>query len=55
MVVGDYEESLYAIDAETGQNRWTFSIDRARFIGGAVINEDTGLVYAGAVDGRLSS
>lgn len=51
VVVGDYSETLHAIDAETGQGEWTFSTDRARFIGGATIGD--GVVYAGAVDGNL--
>lgn len=51
VVVGDYTESLHALDAESGQRLWIFSTDRARFIGGAVAEDD--VVYAGAADGNL--
>lgn len=64
VVVGDYSESVHAIDAETGQQLWTFSTaepryifgqqigaDSARFVGGAII--DDGTVYIGSVEGNL--
>jgi outer membrane protein assembly factor BamB len=51
VVAGDYTETLHALDADNGQLLWTFSTNRARFIGGAVV--DDGVVYAGAADGNL--
>jgi outer membrane protein assembly factor BamB len=51
VVVTDYTDSVTALNPETGQELWTFSTDKARFIGGAVVDAER--VYAGSVDGTL--
>lgn len=52
LVVGDYNETVHALDAGSGQELWTFVNDsRARFVAGATIED--GVVFIGDVDGTL--
>ncbi len=50
IVVGDYSNSLTALNPDNGSELWTFNADR-RFVGGAAIGDE--MVYAGTVDGEL--
>lgn len=50
-VVADYTDSLFALDPATGEQKWSFTSDSSRFIGGAVMDAER--VYAGTVDGVL--
>ena len=51
VVVGNYNETLMALDPERGTLLWSFEGSASRFIGSAAIGET--LVYAGSVDGVL--
>lgn len=51
VVVVDYTDSMFALDRATGDQKWVFRSDRARFIGGAVLGEQ--YIYAGAANGTL--
>lgn len=52
VIVADYTNTLYALNRESGQSRWSFTSDRSsRFIGGATVNDT--IVYAGTVDGTV--
>lgn len=53
VIVGDYTDTLHAL-RDNGNSctvLWTFTSNRARFVGGAAIQDD--VVYVGTVDGRL--
>jgi len=51
IIVGDYKNQLYSLDIETGSTRWTFDEAKNRYIGGALIVEDT--VLAPNADHKL--
>ncbi len=50
VVVADYQSSVFALDRQTGTEKWEFQVG-ARFIGGAVIGEK--YVYIGSTRGVL--
>lgn len=51
IVVTDYNDTVSALNPDNGQELWSFSTERSRFIGGAAL--DDARVYVGAVDGTL--
>ena len=48
--VGSFDYWLYALDAETGQEKWTFQTDDGIYSSPAVAG---GMIYIGSLDGRL--
>ena len=48
--VGSWDGRLYALDAETGQEKWRFKTDGQVYSSPAVAG---GMVYIGSLDGRL--
>jgi len=53
LVVGDFTDTLHALrdDGDSYEPLWTYTTDRARFVGSAAIAGD--VVYAASVDGRV--
>lgn len=51
LVVGDYTDTLFALDPETGEEVWRYQSDKSRFIGGAIMDKNK--VYVGSADGIL--
>lgn len=51
VIAADYTDTLFALDRESGEEKWRFTSARSRFIGGAALDESH--VYAGTVDGLL--
>ena len=50
ILVGSHDRNLYALDAETGKNGWTFPTDEAVWSSPTV---EDGVVYFGSMDGHV--
>lgn len=53
LIIGDYSDTLHALrdDGNDYELLWTYTTDRARFVGSAAIEGN--VVYAASVDGRV--
>ena len=52
LYVTSLDGHLYALDAETGSERWSYEAD-AGIVSPPVVNEEAGLVYVGGLDSHL--
>jgi eukaryotic-like serine/threonine-protein kinase len=51
VVFGDYTKNLYAVDAATGQEKWTFTEAGDKYVASPLIKD--GIIYAANSDGHL--